>query len=86
MQQLREAGYRFAATLPRGGNDLFSTPLPARLVLVFGAEQQGMSHALVDACELRLGIPGTGAVESLNIASAAAVCMAEWRRRHPVPA
>ena len=81
MQQLREAGYRFAATLPRGGNDLFSTPLPARLVLVFGAEQQGMSHALVDACELRLGIPGTGAVESLNIASAAAVFMAEWRRK-----
>lgn len=82
MEQLRAAGYRFAATLPRGGSDVFKVELPARLVLVFGAEQQGVSRALVDACELRLGIPGTGAVESLNIASAAAVLVAEWRRRH----
>jgi TrmH RNA methyltransferase len=63
---------------------VFSADLPARLVLVFGAEQQGMSRALVDACEMRLGIPGTGAVESLNIASAASVFLAEWRRRHPL--
>jgi TrmH RNA methyltransferase len=84
MGQLRDAGYQFAATLPRGGNDVFSADLPARLVLVFGAEQQGMSRALVDACEMRLGIPGTGAVESLNIASAASVFLAEWRRRHPL--
>lgn len=83
MQRLRDAGYRFAATLPRGGRDVFATDLPARLVLVLGAEQQGMSLDLVEACELRLGIPGTGAVESLNIASAAAVFVAEWRRRHP---
>jgi TrmH RNA methyltransferase len=83
MEQLRAVGYHFAATLPRGGNDVFVSELPARLVLVFGAEQQGMSRALVDACELKLGIPGTGAVESLNIASAAAVFLGEWRRQHP---
>lgn len=82
MEQLHGAGYRFAATLPHGGNDLFSAMLPERLVLVFGAEQQGMSRALIDVCELKLGIPGTGAVESLNIASAAAVFLAEWRRQH----
>lgn len=81
MGELRDAGYRFAATLPEGGSDVFSSALPERLVLVFGAEQQGMSRALVEACELALGIPGTGAVESLNIASAAAVLLAEWRRQ-----
>ncbi|MCK7593620.1 TrmH family RNA methyltransferase [Pseudomarimonas salicorniae] len=81
MDCLREAGFRFAATLPTGGNDLFRAELPERMVLVFGAEQQGMSRALVEACELRLGIPGSGAVESLNIASAAAVFLGEWRRR-----
>lgn len=84
MARLRDAGFRFAATLPRGGADVFRAELPEKLVLVFGAEQQGMSRALVDECELALGIPGSGAVESLNIASAAAVFVAEWRRRHPV--
>lgn len=81
MRQLRGAGYRFAATLPSGGSDVFKAELPERMVLVLGAEQAGMSRALVDACELSLGIPGSGAVESLNIASAAAVLVAEWRRR-----
>ncbi len=81
MRQLRAAGYRFAATLPGGGNDVFRAELPERMVLVLGAEQAGMSRPLVDACELSLGIPGSGAVESLNIASAAAVFLAEWRRQ-----
>jgi TrmH RNA methyltransferase len=85
MDQLRDGGYRFAATLPSGGNDVFRAELPERLVLVFGAEQQGMHRALIDRCDLVLGIPGSGAVESLNIASAAAVFLAEWRRRFDNP-
>jgi TrmH RNA methyltransferase len=81
LQQLRRAGYSLAATVPRGGTGLFDARLPARLVMVFGAEASGIGSGLLSACTLRLGIPGTGAVESLNISSAAAVCMAEWRRQ-----
>jgi len=80
-QQLLAAGYVFAATVPHGGESLFAAALPAHLVLVFGAEASGIGANLLSACALRLGIPGSGAVESLNIASAAAVCMAEWRRQ-----
>lgn len=83
LQRLRAAGYVLAATLPRGGADVFRSELPDKLVLVFGAEREGMSRALAESCELRLGIPGSGAVESLNVASAAAVLLAEWRRRYP---
>lgn len=82
--QLQAGGYQLAATLPRGGSSLYAAPLPPRLVLVFGAEQTGMSAPLLAACGLCLEIPGSGAVESLNISAAAAVVIAEWRRCHPL--
>lgn len=78
--QLRGAGFALAATVVRGGTSLFAAPLPRRLALVLGAEGEGMDPALVAACYLRLSIPGTGAVESLNVAAATAVLLAEWSR------
>ncbi|HRP71431.1 MAG TPA: TrmH family RNA methyltransferase [Luteimonas sp.] len=78
--QLRSAGFVLAATVVRGGDDLFAARLPQRLVYVLGAEGEGMGGALAQACDLRLSIPGTGAVESLNVASATAVLLAQWTR------
>ena len=84
--QLGSAGFVLAATDVRQGRSLHATRLPERLVLVLGAEQAGVDPALAKACELRLSIPGTGAVESLNVAAAAAVLLSEWRRqRMPAP-
>lgn len=77
---LRAAGFTLAATVVRGGQDLFSTKLPERLVYVMGAEGEGMDEDLAAACDLRLSIPGTGAVESLNVAAATAVFLAQWGR------
>ena len=78
--QLRAAGFALAATVVRGGDDLFAATLPSRLVYVLGAEGAGMSQDLAAACELRLSIPGSGAVESLNVAAATAVLLAAWAR------
>ena len=36
---LHRAGFVLAATLVAGGDDVFASPLPSRLVLVMGAEQ-----------------------------------------------
>lgn len=80
--QLRGAGFALAATLVRGGDDAFAAALPQRLVYVLGHEGEGMSAALAEACDLRLSIPGTGAVESLNVAAATAVLLAQWYRAH----
>ncbi|MBW8823909.1 MAG: rRNA methyltransferase [Xanthomonadales bacterium] len=77
---LHEAGYTTAATLVDGGDDLFALDLPQRLVYVMGAEQAGMDRGLAASCDLRVSIPGTGAVESLNVASATAVLLAAWAR------
>ena len=78
--QLRGAGFTLAATVVRGGDDLFAARLPERLVYVLGAEGEGMDTGLAAACDLRLSIPGTGAVESLNVAAATAVLLAQWAR------
>ncbi|MFT4246657.1 MAG: RNA methyltransferase [Pseudomonas sp.] len=78
---LHEAGFVLAATLVAGGQDLFATPLPPRLVYVLGAEGEGMDRRFAEACDLRVSIPGSGAVESLNVAAASAVLLASWRAR-----
>ena len=79
---LRAHGYAFAATVPRAGSPLYATALPSRLVLVFGAEGEGMSAGLVEAADLRLTIPGSGAIESLNVAASVAVLLGEYWRQH----
>jgi TrmH RNA methyltransferase len=80
---LRAAGYALAATVPRDGANLYETKLPPRLVAIFGAEREGMSDALIESADLRLTIPGTGTIESLNVAATVAVVLGEyWRQRH----
>ncbi|PJJ97664.1 rRNA methyltransferase [Lysobacteraceae bacterium NML91-0213] len=81
MALLRAAGFRLAATVVRDGSPLFATPAPQRLVYVLGAEGEGMDADLAGACDLRVSIPGTGAVESLNVAAATAVLLAHWASR-----
>lgn len=83
LRALEAAGFTLAATVVRDGDDLYATPLPRRLVLIFGAEGGGVSPTLLERLERRLRIPGTGAVESLNIAAAVGVATAEfWRQHH----
>jgi RNA methyltransferase, TrmH family len=79
--QLHGAGFTLAATVVRGGTDVFRQQLPQRLVYVMGAEGEGMDASLVESCDLRVSIPGSGAVESLNVAAATAVLLAEWIRQ-----
>ncbi len=78
--QLHGAGFSLAATMVRGGSELFAAKLPERLVYILGAEGEGMDPELAKACDLRLSIPGSGEVDSLNVAAATAVLLAEWAR------
>ena len=81
LAQLQGAGFRLAATVVEGGAPLFDAELPSRLVYVLGAEGEGMDRDFARACDLRVSIAGSGAVESLNVSAATAVLLAEWRRR-----
>jgi len=53
---------------------------------VFGAEGSGPSAAALAASQLRVCIPTSAAVESLNVAAAAAVCLFERMRQSAGPA
>ena len=83
LAQLRGLGFEVLATLVRGGESLYARPLPQRCLWVLGAEGEGVDPALAAAATRRVGIPGSGRVESLNVAAATAVLLAEWTRQHP---
>jgi RNA methyltransferase, TrmH family len=74
---------RWAALIPRGGDDLYQAPLDGTLVLALGAEGPGLSPALLARIDLRLTIPMEAPVESLNVTVAAALVLFEARRRAP---
>jgi len=66
----------------RGGEPLWTLPLPVGpMGWVFGAEGEGLSAAARAICAQFVSIPIDAAVESLNVAAAAAVCLFERRRR-----
>ncbi|HEY0709322.1 MAG TPA: TrmH family RNA methyltransferase, partial [Polyangia bacterium] len=47
-----------------------------------GAEDEGLPPEALEAADLVIAIPGTGHVESLNVAAATAVILGEhWRQR-----
>ena len=78
LAQLHAAGFGSAATVVRDGEDLLALKPGPRLVYVMGAEGEGMDAQLARACQRRVSIAGTGAVESLNVAAATAVFLAHW--------
>jgi TrmH family RNA methyltransferase len=72
---------RWAALVPRGGDDLYSADLAGALILAVGSEGPGLSPALLARSGLRFTIPLEPAVESLNATVAAALVLFELRRR-----
>jgi TrmH RNA methyltransferase len=78
---LRNADIRVVATVPRAGESLYAAQLPRRVAFVLGAEGSGLRQGLVDRADVHLTIPGSGAVESLNVAASAAVLFGEYYRQ-----
>jgi TrmH RNA methyltransferase len=78
---MRNADVSIAATVPREGESLYASRLPPRVAFVLGAEGGGMRRNLIDRADVHLTIPGTGAVESLNVAASAAVLFGEYYRQ-----
>jgi RNA methyltransferase, TrmH family len=58
-----------------GGEDLRPAELPPRAILAFGTERHGLSGALLERADARLGIPMRDGVSSLNLATAVAAVL-----------
>lgn len=69
------------ATALDGAVPLYGSDLPGECAWVFGHEGQGVAPELLQAASLRVRIEHEPAVESLNVAVAAALCLFEQRRR-----
>lgn len=77
ISSLRTAGFQvFAAAA--GGRSLDQLPqseLSRPTAWVFGNEAAGLSQEVIQACDQVVGIPIYGSAESLNLATAAAICL-----------
>ncbi len=81
-QAAREAGFRVVAIELSGeAVPLHEADLAGDVCLALGNEDHGCSAALLAAADLVAYIPQVGKVGSLNVAAAAAVAIAEARRR-----
>lgn len=84
LQQQRQSADRLPilATALEAAESLFGVKLPARAIWLFGNEGQGVSPELLALADRRVCIDiDRQAVESLNVASAVAVCLFEQRRQ-----
>ncbi len=84
-----EHGFRIIAAVARGGTPLPDYAFPADACVVVGHEFEGLRPAVRAACDDAVTIPMAGAgaaLDSLNVAAAAAVVLYEFRRQRPCPA
>jgi TrmH family RNA methyltransferase len=75
---LRAAGLRVLAADARGGrtlDDLSPAELAAPTAWIFGNEAWGMPDSVLDLADESVAVPIYGRAESLNLATAAAVCL-----------
>jgi TrmH RNA methyltransferase len=71
-----EPHYRtVAATLSRDADSLKELPRDRPVALVLGNEEAGCSPEVLAVCRRQVRIPGSGRVQSLNVAQAAAVLL-----------
>lgn len=80
LELLRDAGYRIAALTPRPDSVTlrkFGADTPGRVALMLGSEGHGLTGEAIDAADAAVRIPMSDGVDSLNVATAAAIAFYE---------
>lgn len=84
--ELNRIGFKTAALALSDDSIALDNPLlkqAPRLAVVFGTEGDGLPQQIIDSCDYTVKIPMFHGVDSLNVASAAAVTFWELRRSTP---
>jgi 23S rRNA (guanosine2251-2'-O)-methyltransferase len=81
LAQSKGAGFWCAGLDGSAPGTLAEADLGGRCVLVLGAEGGGLRRLTRETCDLLVRIPIAGAVESLNLSTAAAIALYELARR-----
>jgi TrmH family RNA methyltransferase len=78
---LETASYMSVATVVDTSETLYELDLTVPVIWIFGNEGAGISLELMTHAQRRVSIPMKAGTESLNVASAAAICMFEAFRQ-----
>ena len=82
LKKLQSDGWKIVATtLESKARSLYNIPIPQKTVLLLGSEAHGVSDELLRIADDQIIIPRYGEGESLNVATSAAIILAEFRRR-----
>jgi TrmH family RNA methyltransferase len=81
MALVRSHGVRCLAAVRHDGTPMDEADLTGPLAFLVGGEGSGLDRNVVDASDGRISIPMAPQVESLNVATAAALLVYESRRQ-----
>ncbi len=82
IQSLKKKSYSVITTSSHQGQNLFKSQLPKKCAILFGEEANGLTEPIFKIADMKIQIPGTQSVESLNVANSVAVTCAEFFRQH----
>ncbi len=81
LENLKKQDYWCIGLASTGAQTLAEASLPERLVLVMGAEGQGLRRLTRERCDLLLSLPTPGPLKELNLSVATAVALYELLAR-----
>jgi TrmH family RNA methyltransferase len=81
LSRFEQPAGRRIALVPRGGTPLPELAPDGEVVLVLGAEREGLPEDVLARCAERATIPQPGPAESLNVAMAGTIALYELARR-----
>jgi tRNA G18 (ribose-2'-O)-methylase SpoU len=77
----QHAGRRVATVPRQGATSLHHFRFRSSDLLVIGSEGRGLEPAVLDLCDPCITIPQSGVTESLNVAVASGIVLAEYKRQ-----
>lgn len=83
LDKLKEAGFWCVGLDETAEQPLADLDLAGRVVLVLGAEGEGLRRLTRERCDFLARLPTRGAFASLNVSNAAAIALYEIARRRP---
>ena len=81
LKSLQAEGFQIVAATEHSRKLMYDADLTKPTVIVMGSEENGISKEVLKLCDEQLAIPMIGAIESLNVAAAAAIMLFEVVRQ-----
>ena len=84
LDKLQQLGIWAVGTTGEASDSLYKMDLTGAIVLVMGAEGDGMRQLTSKQCDFLANLPMAGEVESLNVSVATGVCLFEIVRQRSI--